>query len=164
MKKLTMTLAVLTCLQAYAFNTVTEILPSGKLLICKEPNQVRNGDVVEVQKRADPKSLSDDRVVKVSEFKLPAPGQKIKLIHKDFHPAGKNSKYHTEELGSAVISGDSLEGEERMISTLDNTRRAKRIEKKIVLTKEAAETLQKNCLVALPENGLKVEENAAVSW
>lgn len=149
---------------AFAFNSVSEILPSGKILICKTPGQVRNGDVVEIHKRSDPKSSSDYSTEKTSEFKLPGVGQKIKLTHKDFHSKGKKTEYHTEEIGVAVISGDSLEGEERIYHTLDRTRHSRRIEKKVKLSKNEALEIQKNCLVAIPENGLKLYEKAAVSW
>lgn len=149
---------------AFAFNSVSEILPSGKLLICKTPDQVKKGDVVEVYKRTDPRSSSDYSTAKVSEFKLPAVGQKIKLTHKDFHSKGKNSAFHAEELGTAVISDVSLEGEERISHTLDKSRYSRRVETKSKLTKDEALEIQKNCLIAVPENGLKINERAAVSW
>ena len=151
-------------LPSFAFYSVTEVLPSGKILICKESGQVKKGDVVEVFKRADSKSSSDYSTVKSHEFKLPSIGQKVTLTHKDFHPLGRKSAYHTEELGSAIISGDTLEGEERIVHSLDNTRQSKRITTTTKISKEEAHELQKNCLVAIPENGLKIKERAAVSW
>lgn len=166
MKNVFIVLAVsmLSLSSAFAFNSVTEILPSGKILICKTPGQIRNGDLVEIHKRTDPRSSSDYSTAKDSEFKLPAVGKKIKLTHKDFHSKGKNSAYHTEEIGTAIISGDSLEGEERITYTLDKSRHSRRVEKRTKLSKDEASEIQKDCLVAIPENGLKLKERAAVSW
>jgi hypothetical protein len=148
----------------FAFNSVTEILPSGKLLICKESGQVRKGNIVEVYTKEDPRSRSNKKTIKTSEIKLPEVGQKVKLTHKDFHPKGKNSVYHTEELGTAVVSGESLEGEDRVTYALDNSRYSRRIEKKIKISKEEAMNIQKDCLVAVPENGLVLKERAFVFW
>jgi hypothetical protein len=45
---------------ANAFHKVTEILPCGKLLICKDYNQVRNGNSVVEYKRHLPTSKSNE--------------------------------------------------------------------------------------------------------
>jgi hypothetical protein len=164
-KKLAMfTLISLMSSNGFAFTSVTEVLPNGKLLICKKSGQVKNGERVENHKRADAKSSSDYSTVKTSDFKLPTVGQKVKLTHKDFHSTGKKSTYHTQELGTATITDQSLEGEERISYTLDKSRHSRRIKNVVKISKEDAAELQANCLVAIPDNGLKLEERAAVSW
>lgn len=162
-------LSVLTIVSMYsstifAFSSVSEILPSGKLLICKSADQVKVGENVENYRRTNPSSSSDYSTTKVSEFKLPSVGQKITLTHKDFHSRGRGSIYHTEEVGSAIVSGESLEGEDRTTYSLDNSKFSRRIEKKSKITKDEALEIQKNCLVAIPQNDLRLNERASVSW
>ena len=77
----------------FAFNSVTEILPGGKILICSKRNEVKKGDVVEVYTRANPRSRSDFSITKSSEFKLPSVGQKIILTHIGFHSKGRITSF-----------------------------------------------------------------------
>lgn len=160
----TTAIALLSISSTFAFDSVTEVLPSGKILICKNADQVRSGESVENHKRSDAKSSSDFSMEKASEFKLPKVGQKLKLTHKDFHSKGKHSVYHTEELGTAIVSGESLEGEERFSYSLDKSRHSRRVETKSKISKDEAMEIAQNCLVAIPENGLKLKERASVSW
>lgn len=150
---------------SYAFHAVTEILPSGKLLICKDYEQVKKGELVEVYSRVDSKSLSDFSLKKTSEFKLPSAGQKIKLNHKDFHQNGKKSTHHEEALGVAVVSYESLEGQERSSGlALGKSRFSKATAATHTISKEEALKIQDECFVAIPSEGLKINEKASVSW
>ena len=149
---------------AFGFHAVTEILPSGKLLICKDYHQVKKGNIAEVYKRASPGSNTDLSTIKAGEIKLPEAGQKIKLSHGGFRFSGGKSNFYSEELGTATISDQSLEGEERMTYSIDNSRFSRRVEKSSKITKEEALEIKNNCLVAIPDNGLKINESATVSF
>ena len=149
----------------YAFHAVTEILPNGKLLVCKDYNQVKKGELVEVYTRVDSKSLSDFSLKKTSEFKLPASGQKIKLTHKDFHQNGKKSSRHEEVLGVATVSYENLEGEKRSSGLERSKSRFSKINSSThVITKEEALKIQDECFVGIISDGVKINELASVSW
>lgn len=166
MKKsiLSFSFLVLFSSSAYAFHAVTEILPSGKVLVCKDHGQVKKGNIVEVHARTSPSSRSDKSTAKVREFKLPEIGQKIKLIHRDFHAKGRKSLAHNEEIGTAVVSDESLEGEERISHSLEKSKYSKRVESVSKISKEEAQKIQNECFVAIMDNNVALKEKAAVSW
>lgn len=112
MKIITLTFLLCVSMTANAFYSVTEILPNGELLICKN---------VEIRKK---------------EISLPAVGSKIGLFHKDFNTKRKTSKdIFGAKIGNAtIVESKSLTG------------------------------VDKDCVVAIADNGLVVDELAAVDW
>lgn len=151
--------------QAYSFHEVTEIFPSGKILVCKDFGQVRKGNIVEKYSNKSPSSRIDKTLIKTGEILLPAVGQKITLTNRDFRREGKLLKIsESKEIGTAIVSSDSLEGEDRIIHSKPNTRFGQQTEQVVKISKEDAIKLQKDCFVAVLENGLKLKERASVSW
>ncbi len=165
MKKIIMAMVLgFSSTYALAFHRVTEILPSGKMLICKDYGQVKKGNIVEVYTRNSPRSRSDVSTSKTSEFKLPETGQRIKLTHRDFHSKGRNFVPHAEELGTAIVSSESIEGEERISHVKERSRSEKVLEKVSRISNEDAIKIHSECIIVIPEKGLKLNENAYVSW
>ena len=69
--------------EANAFHKVTEILPSGKLLICKDSNQIRNGNSVVVYKKRIPANRKNNQDFNNREtITLLETSQEIVLSHK----------------------------------------------------------------------------------
>lgn len=165
MKKLLLGL-VFVSFNVNAFHAVTEILPGGQLLICKDYGQVKKGNVVENHVRVDPKSEQNIKTTKKDEFKLPPVGSKISLYHRDFHFKLKSSNtYHEKELGRAtIVDAQSLVGAERINRSVANTLRSEIVEKKFTISKDDAVEIDKNCVVAVTDNDLVVDEKAAVVW
>lgn len=165
MKKLLL-VCVLISFKANAFHAVTEILPGGQLLICKDYGQVKKGNIVENHVRVEPESGQNLQTKKKDEFILPPVGSKIGLYHKDFHFKLKSSNnYHEKKLGTAVIvDAQTLVGAQRMMRKVPATKFAKIVETQSIISKEDAIEIDKNCVVALAENDLAVDEKAAVDW
>jgi hypothetical protein len=164
MKKCIIALFTLTSSQLFAFHAITEILPSGKILICRDSDQRREGNVVTTISKKPSKS-NFNKVNKIGEFTLPEAGQKIKLIHRDYHRNGKVlGPKHTKDLGFAIVSSESLEGEDRSIYPHLHSKANPQTEKIIKISKADAVKIQTDCIVAIPESGLQVNEKAAVSW
>lgn len=151
---------------ANAFHKVTEILPSGKLLICKDYNQIRNGSSVATYKRRIPANKKNDQYFDNKEFMaLPKIGQKINLTHKEFHHDGKIfPEYHSVEIGKAVIISASLLGEDRVVATTKKNKNLKENPDFKAITLAESESILKDCLVAETEDNLKLDELASVSW
>lgn len=165
MKKLLLGL-VLVSFNANAFHAVTEILPGGQFLICKDYGQIKKGNIVENYVREEPTSEQNLKTIKKDEFTLPGVGSQFKLYHRDFHTKIKSSNiYHEKELGRAVIvDAQSLVGKERIKRSSSDTLRGGIIETKSIITKEDASVIDSNCVVAVTENNLVLDEMAAVVW
>ncbi len=151
----------------YAFHAVSEILPSGKLLVCKDYNQVKNGDTVEIYERFRTDTDRNVKMVKMREMALPKVGEKIKLTHSDFHQIGTTSvnEYHSEDSGYAtVIAASSLVGEKRYVRKAPNEKKNTNFNQTYELTKSDVEGIEKKCFVAWPENGAIFTELKKVSW
>ena len=152
--------------EANAFHKVTEILPSGKLLICKDSNQIRNGNSVVVYKKRIPANRKNNQDFNNREtITLPETSQEIVLSHKEFHTDQRIfPKYHSTELGKAVIISASLIGEERAVSLLQKNKNGKEKTMLRTITKAESESILKDCLVAETKDNFKLNELASVSW
>lgn len=141
---------------ANAFHAVTETLPGGQLLICKDYGQVKKGNTVENYARVGPKN-GQNKTVKKNEFTIPPIGSQIGLYHIDFHFKLKLSNtYHEKKLGTAIIvDAQTLIGAERA---------EKSREEKSIISKEDVMEIDNNCVVAIAEHDLVVDEKAAVVW
>lgn len=126
----------------YALDKISEILPSGKLLICVDGNERIVGNKVEVYSDRKEKSQRRD---KLSEYNIPSVGTKVELIHDEIHMKEKRAgDSHTVSLGFATITNADLAGEMR--NSMTSTKVPKQVTKK--LSKEDAATLKEECLVA----------------
>lgn len=157
---------VLVSFNANAFHAVTEILPGGQFLICKDYGQIKKGNVVENHVREEPKSEQNVKTIKKDEFSLPGIGGKFTLYHRDFQTKLRSlTTLHEKELGRAVIiDAQTLVGTERIIRSSSNTLRGGIIETSSVISKEDALAIDNNCVVAVTENNLVLDEMAAVVW
>ena len=164
--KLVLVVFALISFKANAFHAVTEILPGGQLLICKDYGQVKKGNIVENFIRSQPRSQRNMEMIKKAEFSLPAVGSRITLAHKDFHFFGKNSnQYHQQELGSAVVvDSKSLIGVQRKKIGIPSFKSAQLREAITVISAEEVQDIDKKCFVAIAENNLSLNEKASVSW
>ena len=164
--KIVLVIFSLISFNANAFHAVSEILPGGQLLICKDYGQVKKGNIVENFVRSQPRSQHNNEMVKKSEFSLPEVGSRITLLHKDFHFFGKNSnKYHQQELGSAiVVETRSLIGVKRSRWGIPSFKTAQLRESISLISEQEAQEIDQKCFVAVAENGLFVNENASVNW
>ncbi|MBC7427586.1 MAG: hypothetical protein H7336_03175 [Bacteriovorax sp.] len=149
--------------KTYAFHRVTEILPEKNLLICKDSNQVKVGNKVEIYAKRLPNSRNNLEMVKASELTLPAEGQKIDLYHREFHFSGKIlSKYHDEKIGSATVIALDLAGKERKYLVQGKLRSSKMEEKIEKLTSEEALKLKNNCILATPDQNTDITELTSI--
>lgn len=166
--KLKMTMAALSTLvtfNAYSFHAVNEILPSGKLLVCQDFNQIKNGGMVEVYEKFRTDTDRNVKMVKMREMTLPKVGEKVKLTHSDFHQVGTTSvnEYHTEESGVAtVIEAKSLLGEKRFVRSAPNEYKGYDFNQTSVIEQKDVDSIDKKCFVLNPDE--KVTELKKVSW
>ncbi|MBC7539336.1 MAG: hypothetical protein H7281_10985 [Bacteriovorax sp.] len=148
--------------KSFAFHSVTEILPDNKILICKDFNQVRVGNKVEIYSKKLPHSRGGIELVKADELTLPSEGQKVDLYHREFHRIGKRLKYHDEKISSATVISLKLEGKDRKILAKGNSRSSMLSEKNKKISGDEAVVLQKNCIVVSPDNNIKINELSTV--
>lgn len=164
-KRIIASALMVTSFNVFAFHSVSEILPSGKLLICQDFNQVKKGGMVEVYDRYRKDSDRDVKMMKVRELTLPKVGEKVRLSHSDFHQVGTSSvtEYHSEESGSAtIVESSSLIGEKRFVRKAPNENKMTDFSQTYTLEKKDVEEIDKKCLVAVPEKASN--ELSKVSW
>lgn len=152
-------------LNLYAFHAITDVLPSNKILVCKDYDQVRNGKKVEVYKLKFATSRSSRELVKTDEFELPSEGQKIELFHKEFHFKGKSlPKFHEEKKGTATVIAPKLAGEKRNILEISDRKSARAVEKTIVITSQEEAEIAKKCFVALPDDQINLKDVNSIAF
>ena len=164
--KIALIVLLLISMKANAFHAVTEILPGGEMLICKDYGQVKKGNIVENYVRVAPNSEKNQQVVKKDEFTLPSIGSKIALYHKDFHFKRKTlNEFHEAKIGNAtIVEAKSLVGAMRTKRVPSNFKSRPMAESKVAITGEEASLIDQNCVVAIADKGLVVDELAAIVW
>jgi len=146
-------------LQSQAFHQITEILPSNKILICRDYNEVRTGQKVEVYKMKFSHNREGRELEKANEYDLPAVGNKIDLYHKEIHRNGRFLfNTHEKKLGSAVIVEPNLSGEEIVNLQVENGKMKKISVGETMISEKEAVQLEKNCIVAQPDLGIDLKE------
>ncbi|GEM_PF-816867 len=146
-------------LQSRAFHQITEILPSNKILICRDYNEVRTGQKVEVYKMKFSHNRQGRELEKATEYNLPEVGKKIDLYHKEIHRNGRMLfNLHEKKLGSAVIVEPKLIGEKLVNFQVENGKIKKMLESETLINEKEAAQLEKNCIVAQPETGIDLKE------
>lgn len=164
-KTILVSVLMINSFSAFAFHSVSEILPSGKILICQDFNQLKKGNTVEIYDRYRKDTDRDVKMMKVREMTLPKVGEKIKLTHSDFHQVGTSSvtEYHSEEAGSAtILESSALLGEKRFVRKAPNEYKDTDFNQTYTLEKKDVEEIEKKCLVAMPDKMTK--ELHKVSW
>lgn len=159
-------LSTLLATNAYAFHAVSEILPSGKILICQDYNQIKKGDTADVYAKFRIDTDRNVKMVKKSEISLPKVGEKVKLTHSDFHQVGTTAvtEYHSEDSGTAiVIEPKQLLGEKRFVRKAPNEARNTDFSEMMIIGEKEVEDIASRCLVAIPE-GSPLTELKKVSW
>lgn len=156
---------LLTCsFYATAFHAVTEVLPSGKVLVCRDFDQVMKGNVVETYRLKNPGSKTDQTKVKVSEKKVPSSGDKIKFYRQESKLKNRLSNEIIEvELGEGVVFDTNLLGEVKSITNY-RTRDAFAREEKIAIDQKEAKRIAEECVVVAPSNEIKVEVGDLVKF
>jgi len=165
--KIALTVLLFVSMKANAFHAVTEILPGGEMLICKDYGQVKKGNIVENHVRVAPGSEQNQQTVKKDEFTLPAAGSKIGLYHKDFHFKKKTlNEFHEVKIGDAtIVEAKSLVGAMRVKKVISSLKSSHSMtESKMAITSEEAAQIDQNCVVALVDKNLVIDELAAVDW
>ena len=151
-------------LNLYAFHAVTEVLPSNKILVCKDNDQIRTGRKVEVYKLRFSNSRNNRELVKSDEFSLPDIGQKIELYHKEFHFKGRVlPKFHAEKKGTATVLPTKLEGEKRFVVELGN-KQDRVVEKFQIISAKDEEEISKKCIVASPDSEINLKEVNSIAF
>ncbi len=163
MKRFIGTLVTLVSLNSVAFDHVSEVLPSGKILICKESDQVRNGESVENFRLKNFSSKFDKSKVKVNEFKLPLVGDKIKIFRitnlrkNKFETVSLNS-----EVGEAIVIEPNLKDE--LITKITYPFKGIHEEIQIAFSKAELESAKNDCILALPLNSAKFQNYDLVKF
>lgn len=150
-------------LNLFAFHTVSEILPEKKLLICKDVNQLIQGNKVEVFKIDQTKRSGMKLGLQKGEFDLPLKGTKLDLYHREFHDSGKRkTKYHDLKLGSGTVIDYDLSGKEISSLEVSDKKNSFTSIKKAKISDEDARKLQKDCIVIQAEEQVKIKDVTTV--
>ncbi len=148
---------------AFSFEHVSDVLPSGKIIICKNLDQERKGDIVENYRLKNFSSKTDKSKVKINEFKLPAVGDKIKIIRSTIVRKNKlESNFVNSEVGEAVIIEPNLTNELRTQITYPY--RAIHQETQVAFTQEEMERVKNECIVASPVGSAKFQNRDLVKF
>jgi hypothetical protein len=100
-----------------------------------------------------------------NDFALPEVGQTINLTHKEFHQDRRIfAKYHSAEIGEAVIISANLIGEDRVIHPKQKLKSDRVSTILRTISQAESESLLKDCLLAQTKSNLKLNELASVSW
>lgn len=149
----------------YAFHAVTEVLPSNKIIVCKDADQVLKGKKVEVYKLKLGTKENSRGLEKVNDFIIPSEGQKVELFHKEFHFKGKLlPKYHDDKRGTATVIAPKLVGEERKIIEQGDHKSDKMVETMVKITSEEEAEIAKKCFVALPDNSIDLKDISSIAF
>lgn len=145
---------ILFSFDSFAFDRVSDTLPSGKIIICKNTDQVRIGNVVENYKLKNPSNRFDKTKIKINEFKLPSVGDKIKITRSDNVRKNRfESVFVNSDVGEAVIVEPILTNELRTLITYPGG--GIHIENQVAFTDSEIERVKNDCLVASPVNSAK---------
>lgn len=150
-------------MKTFAFHNVTEILSDNTLLVCRDADQVRNGDKIEEYAERISGSKRHNDLVKVKEFDLPKVGQKVELVHNEF---GLNEKrpriIRGEKIGVGTITLLNLEGKSRKTIEIGDSKSSRIIEKNKEISKSDALEIQKNCIGVIPDAGVRIKEVSSI--
>jgi hypothetical protein len=140
---------VTTSFNAFSFDHVSDVLPSGKIIICKNSDQERKGDIVENYRLKNFSSKMDKSKVQIDEFKLPAIGEKIKIIRSTLIRKNKlESSFVHSEIGEALVIEPNLTNELR--TQIKYPFRAIHEETQVAFTQTEVESIKAECIVASP--------------
>ena len=163
MKKIISLFFIFSSLSLFAFDRVTDALPSGKIIICKTEDQVRVGNVVENYKLKNPFNRFDKTKIKINEFKLPAIGENVKIIHTTVVRKNKvESSFVNSEDGEAIVIEPNLTNELRTQITYPF--RAIHKETQVAFTQEELERIKNECIVASPVGSAKFHNRDLVKF
>lgn len=138
----------------FAAQRVSEVLPSGKILICKE-----------LGKSTYPHSKTES-VTGNSAMILPAIGTKVSLSesHSSTSTAIISTKVTLTEIGTATVVEANLEGEDRVKTIPSKSKNGRSAKTTVKITSDEAARIASNCVVAKPDSDLKVSNKNFVSW
>lgn len=163
MKKIIGLILVASSFNAFSFDHVTDVLPSGKIIICKNSDQERKGEIVENYRLKNSSSRTDKSKVKTGEFKLPAIGDKIKIIRSSIVRKNKlESNVVNSEVGEAVIIEPNLTNELRTQVTFPYRGIPEKIE--VAFSQSELERIKNDCIVASPVGSVKFENRDLVKF
>lgn len=145
--------------QSQAFHQITEILQSNKILICRDYNEIRTGQNVEVYKMTFSRNRAGRELEKTNEYILPEVGKKIDLYHKEIHRNGRFLfSTHEQKLGTASVVEPNLLGEKRNVFKVDQGKMKSIIEKEELIGEKEAEKLARNCIIAQPDSIIDLKD------
>ena len=149
----------------YAFHTITEVLNNNKLIICKDYDQVKTDQKVEVYKRKFSNSRRGRELEKTDEFTLPKLGQQITLHHNELHSTSKFLPIrHTEILGTATVVNTKIAGESRIVRQVPKNKQESVERKTEIITEQDEAKISKNCFVAVPDKEIKLKDVTSISF
>lgn len=149
----------------YAFHTITEVLSNNKIIICKDYDQVRTDQKVEVYTKRFSNNRSGRELVKTEEFTLPKEGEKITLHHNELHLKSKFfPTKHSVTLGTATVVNTKLAGESRIVKQVAKGKTGKVERKSEVITEQDEINISKNCFVAVPDKEIKFKDVTSISF
>ncbi|MEA9358486.1 hypothetical protein SHI21_19775 [Bacteriovorax sp. PP10] len=149
----------------YAFHTITEILNNNKLIICKDYDQVKTDQKVEVYTRKFSNNRRGTELEKTEEFILPKAGQQITLHHNELHSTSKFfPTTHTEILGTATVVNTKIAGEARVVKQVSKNKRETVERKTEIITEQDEAKILKNCFVAVLDKEIKLKDVTSISF
>lgn len=148
---------------AFSFDHVSDVLPSGKIIICKNTDQEKKGDVVENYRLKNFSSKFDKTRIKIDEFKLPAVGDKVKIVRSTLVRKNRlESNFVHTEVGEAVVVEPNLTNELRTKITYPY--KAIHQETQVAFTQEEMERVKNDCIVASPVGSAKFQNRDLVKF
>lgn len=157
--------ATLFPLNVFAFHSVSKILSSNKILVCKDFDQVMNGNKVEVYKLKLGTKDVNRILEKTTEFNIPSEGQKVELLHQEFHTKGKFiPNYHDVKRGTATVVPFKIVGEEYKTIKTSNRKSEKSEELSVKISSEQEAELAKKCFVATPDGEIDLKDINSIAF
>ncbi len=162
MRKIIGLMLVVSSFSAYSFDHVSDVLVSGKALVCKGPDQKRSGDKVE-NFRVDGSSKRESALIKTGDFKLPAVGQKVKIVRSQLVRKNKSdSSFVHAEVGEALVADANLMNESR--TQVSYPFRGPTETALVALTPAEVERIKIDCIVLAPVGETKIQTHDLVQF
>lgn len=152
-------------ISSYGFHRISEILPSNKILVCRDYDEVKTDQKIEVYVKRYSNRRGINELIKTDEFMLPKEGQVINLHHSEFQSVGKKTqKTHTDLLGTATVVSPKIIGESRVVNIVSPGKRGAIETKTQIITAKDEANIIKNCIVAMPDKAIKIKDVTSVSF
>lgn len=152
---------------AFAHHVVDIITTNNKIIITKDFNEVVDGDKV-VEYKDSNRKINFLNKEKVGEHSMPKVGDKLKIYRSTIKYANNRNKsiksIGRELIGTATVVLPDVGGESRLVTEFSGNKRTKMNRVIKDFSSDEISSIKKNAIVAVPDNGIVINNYDSVSF